>query len=392
MRKKFVGEILLKLCKVQSDVYIMCNIEEILLVQGNNFVLALDYAIKENRKIIFVDEENIYSDLFTYVLNNSKAEYEQITPEQLLVLELHTRECCILINIADSAKRCDIIEYLYRKGLKLENFDFASFFYVTGNRLYIEGKSFPVDDALVGISIKHFGEDIIGWKIKNTNSLDKPSLKLVILGNSTSQHALYPFKSWPEMMFEKLRNRYNVTMYNAATSSDDVVNEYLRLVRDFNAIKPDIVISFSGLTNLYNENVERQFNVSTMYNSNINKMCGKGILSTETHYEFWLRIEYMMKNFCEQNGANFLSVLQPINCYMPNMSLNERMQFDLSKKYVGAKNFYESMCDDSIYINLLDLFFHQNNMFIDLSHYSEEGNSIIAKRIYEEIIKITEKN
>ena len=75
---------------------------------------------------------------------------------------------------------------------------------------------------------------------------------------------------------------------------------------------------------------------------------------------------------------------------MPCMNLFERMQFDLSKKYIGAKNFYESMTSDSIYKNMLNFFFHKEGMYIDLAHYSEEANVIIAENICEEVIKIKE--
>lgn len=395
--EKFVEEVLLKLHKCKNDIYIISALEKTIIIQGNNFVLSLDHAIKENRNIVFVDENNFYSRYYENILNINKIKYQKVTPEVLISNNMCLTKSCIVINIFDASKRCDVIEFLYQKGMRLEKFDFTSLFYVTGNRVYIEGKSYSVPDALTGVCINHLGEDTVGLKILcrtrtclKCNLKVKP-LRLLVLGNSTSQHGLFPFKSWPEMLFDMLKDKYDLSIYNASTSSDDVVNEYLRLIRDFHSIKPDIVISFSGLTNLYNENIERQFNVSTQYNANIDKVFGKGILDNRTHYDFWLQIQNMIQDYCQQNGADYLGVLQPINCYMPSMSLYERMQFDLSKKYVGAVNFYENMNNESIYINLLDIFFHKHDMYVDLSHYSQEANSVIAEIMYEEIIRIEER-
>ena len=379
-------EILNKLCKIENDIYIQTPVEDTVIIQGNTFVLSVDKALKLGHKIFLFDEKNIYTAIYKAIFDLYNVDIEIITNESELVYD--PRESLVVINIYESLKRCEFRSILMDKGYELSNFGYTSLFDVTESDEVIMGKTMPVNDALTGVSIMHKNEKIIGWKqLKSKTGYTE--CKIIILGNSTSQYGLYPFKSWPELLIEKFDDsNMKVTMYVGATSSDDIVSEYLRLVRDYWVIRPDIVISFSGLTNLYDENLLRQFNVSTFWINNSGAF-GSGIRTEENHYEFWMRITSMMKQFVEYNGARFLSFLQPMCCFMPEMSLHEKMQFDLSKKAVGAKCFYDNMNEvDDVYFNLLDLFFHKEGMFIDLSHYSETANLIISDIVYKKLIEV----
>ena len=389
INENYINEILSKIYKYPQDVFVTCDIDKTIIIQGNVLILALDCAIKEDRKILFVDEGNIYSRCFEYLFAVNGIDYEKTDFDSVLRRELYSGRYCIVINIMNSTIRCDLVDLLFKRGLQLEKFDLTSLFYITGHRRFVEAKSYPVSDALTGICINHLGEKNIGWKILGDGTKNNGEItKIMILGNSTSQYGLFPFKSWPEILYERLVEEHNVIIFNASTSADDVVNEYLRLVRDFHSIKPDIVISFSGLTNIYDENIERRFNISSLYNQNINKVCGFGVATKETHYEFWIRIQNMIRMFCIQNEAYYLGVLQHINCCMPTMSLHECMQYDLSKKHKGAVDFYEKNENHSFYMNMIDLFFHKDDMYIDLAHYSEKGNHIIANEIFDELVTL----
>lgn len=375
-----------------NDIYLE-KLETILRVFENTFVLSMDIALKENRNIVFIDEENQMSEMYYNTLSAYNIQINFILNPHLTDISLDLKKfssnTLFIINIYNQENRWKCLKELYDKGFSFHNFNITSLLHVNQSEAFLKNNISFVSDALVGRSVMYNDQSVIGWKlfrkVNGDKIYDKDEIKIIILGNSTSQPDYYPFKSWPERLFELITKNQNATMYVGATVSDDVINEYLRLIRDFNIIKPDLVISFSGIMNMFDETSERGFNIDAFYTdlSKRTNCFGKGFTNNKNCYETWLTVEQMMKSFTEQNGAKFICFLQPVCSYMPEMNLHEKIQFDLLKRSLGSKEFYDNMTkDSSIYINMYDLFWHKKGMIFDLSHYSEEASSIIANEVY----------
>lgn len=76
---------------------------------------------------------------------------------------------------------------------------------------------------------------------------DEAEKVIVVLGGSTSDAALYPFKSWSEILYKKLMDAgIKVKILCAACTGYKTSQELIKLVRDIIPMHPDMVISLSG--------------------------------------------------------------------------------------------------------------------------------------------------
>jgi hypothetical protein len=100
-----------------------------------------------------------------------------------------------------------------------------------GYNFYSEGKP----DAMPGFT--QIGEDN-GYKI-------------VLLGGSTTDGTLFPFKSWGELLYEKFKqNGYSVKIINGGCGGYSSSQELIKLIRDVIPMRPDIVIDYTGVNDL----------------------------------------------------------------------------------------------------------------------------------------------
>lgn len=142
--------------------------------------------------------------------------------------------------------------------------------------------------------------------------------KIVLLGNSASDPFFYPQKSWPEMFWEECnRRQVSVTIFNGAVTDYSSSNEVIKLFRDVLLLKPDIVVSYSGIIDFrqyvpgypyLNLNLMR---TSKKWESDNNKEVIYGLRDERSAYERWLTNEKIMKQICGINGITFFGILQP---------------------------------------------------------------------------------
>ena len=171
-----------------------------------------------------------------------------------------------------------------------------------------------------------------------------------------------------------------------------MVDELLRLLRDGHALQPQIVISMSGVNNLSRKKSINQFNetrtLSWVHSMSHGKACSAGVANEEMPYSFWCRVQRLLKLTADFYGASFLGFLQPMNITMSIKDLWEKSVYEVENAIIGAWNFVESAHGSDVYINLMQLFEHQEERYIDLAHYTDSAHEIIADKVYEAILPI----
>ena len=377
-----------------SEIYLDEFIPELDL-QMSTFVQALHNAVKEKRQIYIytesVDENaklivNMLS-LYQIKVNGYLYKEEHVSMgiknvfEELY--EYHSK-VCIIVNEIDKIRLQDGCELLETLGYSLSTFDYI------GLRIFsYEYKNAPryIPDSLLGYS--DLGQET-GFHVYGNAGIE--DIRVVILGGSTSNDGTLRGECWPKMLYKKFcQSGYKVSVYNGAHCGQNVVHEFLRLIRDGWNFKPDYVISMSGVNdtvNLYPE-IENRFRLGHLIDRENELGLGSaythGIHIQEDNFDFWLRMEKNMKAVSEAWGAKFLCYLQPMKFGKANMSLLEASIHDDEKR--EARSFREKSTDTDFYMNLIDLFDENEGMYIDACHYAQKAKKVLANIVFQDIVQ-----
>lgn len=237
--------------------------------------------------------------------------------------------------------------------------------------------------------------------------------KICTLGGSTSDSQAFVWKSWSEFLFERLRlfpalKECGVVVYSAGVAGYRSAHELLKLERDLLNLKPDMVISFSG----FNDASETKYPFVQHYSQEIFDIFCNGNLSdidgTKTVHNYscgferqgsmaenWMRHMRMMNSVCREFGIAFFSLLQPmLGSKRDQLSTCEweavlngdrdalgRDALDRTEVFLtDVKEQLEKAQYDYIY-DISDLFDTVDDVYIDVCHVTEKGNSMIAEKI-----------
>ncbi|KAI4450852.1 hypothetical protein C823_005389 [Eubacterium plexicaudatum ASF492] len=237
-------------------------------------------------------------------------------------------------------------------------------------------------DRGIYVNEKYPGYDVYGDE-------DLAKVKIMILGGSTSTSNVYRTISWVEFFYKRLSEAgYDPVIYNGAMCSYGIVDEYIRMIRDIEPLRPDFVISFSGVNNTSERKVVNQFNtwLGDAKVSGSRDMIS-GIKSSESLFDFWYRVSKIIKLTAEYHGARVYNFLQPMNCTDESYDLIQTGMFELTehKSHIEDYKIRASGDTDPFYINLLSMFEGKKQVYIDMCHYSTEANRLIAERVFETI-------
>jgi hypothetical protein len=255
---------------------------------------------------------------------------------------------------------------------------------------------------------------------------DAGTEKIVILGGSTSDPALYYFKGWSEFLFEKLKNcGINAVVLAGGVAGFNTSQELLKLLRDVIPVKPSVVISYSGINNVYllkehpflneyqleickflDNYALEQKNAPQIINRAIHSKTTIGISNHDDidKYKYWLNHEKLMKYACDLHGIDFLCFLQPNLLSMDREKIDgPEKEYLLNRTFMGtygitpemysntAVEFKNRISKDKNETWLFDLSAIFDNrldgIYLDAIHVSEDGNKIIAEEIADRLIK-----
>lgn len=385
----------------RGQIYI--DLESVIDSTGQtNLIQSLDLAMKESWKIFLYSQKNIITNLIEEVFHIYgviiegyvyDAEDKEKGLKSIYEIAFEgTEEKLIVINEECPERLVEIRENVELAGFSLEKGNYTGFQCYTKAREIMLSEYRYCRDPLVGWSgIYPKGKP--GWKIYGK---EEKGIRILVLGGSTSSEEYHP-ENWISKLYYKLKKiDIETTIYNGAHPGNDIVDEILRLLRDGYVLQPQIVISMSGINDAHYKESANQFNEERLiewckYFSKNEKYCS-GVFSDEPLYSFWCRNERLLKMISDFYGARFLGFLQPIMEAVNHMTLRERSLYgDALCDDIYTDFIIQSVNDENNYINLLQLFEHQEEMSFDACHYTDKAHEIIADKVYEMLIPVIQK-
>lgn len=326
-----------------------------------------------------------------YVYKEASAELGIRDIYELVYEEI--QDIYVLVNDLDIIERKEqiaVYDLLESIGFSISEFNYAGFHQVTTTdwRAHIQ----MIPDPLVGWSLSYGEKDLPGIHV--FGNMNKDDVRIVVLGGSTSTEGVLRPASWVKQLHQKLISKnLSVTIFDCAGPDEDAFQELLRFIRDGVHLKPQCVISMSGVNNAIHRirNVENKANLNHMvqwYNTlapDAPYVCGIPI--RESAFTYWIRMQKIIKSVVEQSGGRYYCFLQPIKETKEKLTIFEKSVHFSGDAYNEAASFRIESRQDDFYINLLSLFDEQEGMFIDNCHYSEKANELLAEIVYEKLLK-----
>lgn len=249
-----------------------------------------------------------------------------------------------------------------------------------GYNYYMPGNKYP------GITI--YGDDSCEY------------YKIAVLGSSTTDGALYPFRSWPELLYEELDKK--VVIYNGGVTGYVSGQELLKLIRDILTIKPDMILVYDGGSDFYaDERYPFAFSYAkTVYEyanehledgfvKRANKSVCYGIESEKQKLFNWLLNIRSMYAIATERNLKFFSFFQPrlstkrdktVEEKSMLLSMPDNLKF-LFNEELFDQDLIQTLNKTDYMYDLSHIFDGESDIYMDMWHVWEKGNRIIAKEI-----------
>lgn len=275
-----------------------------------------------------------------------------------------------------------------------------------------------VFDPLLGYSrmddmqgIKTFGEE------------SATALKIVTLGGSTTDYSYSSIKSWPQLLHEILEeNGISNVVYNGGVCGYSSCQERDKFLRDIIGLKPDLVLSLTGVNDInwtlvYKDNpYYSDYFVNKMVKSicegvteqgNKDDKLRLGLTPVMPDYENWYRNERIIRGAANEFGIKFYAFLQPFifegNYEMSDFEKNWMkifLEYGLNEHpamrmiYEGYSSFYsgaKKLIKDCDYIfDITNAFDNAVGVYTDGVHCDSSGNELLARAILEKLETVGE--
>jgi len=255
----------------------------------------------------------------------------------------------------------------------------------------------PLDyiDPLLGYNRM---SDLMGFRIFGNPTAR--SKKIVVLGGSTSDPSFGGYKSWPECLYEKLKeNQKDFIIYNGAIAGYFSALEMLKVIRDCLPLSPDILITFDGVNDAVQPmqpghpmvhpygkktcDVMFEATVQNEINVNVNKQIKGVTYGCENHaprIALWHKNLRIIRSVCLEFNIVYLPFLQPTSLYAPD---GDDMTDDRKR---AINDFYKEAAalakTSGFIIDATSVLDKLNNAYADYLHYTETGNRAIADFVF----------
>ena len=340
---------------------------------GDSLAYVLDKAAKERRRLLLCCGDDASHALIKRMLSiygiNVDREVFLARPDESAgediwdLADEDPERSAVVIGSFSNRQRLEMLGAAYDLGYSMEKADCGSLQLSVNNEYLLNHVVDYEYDVRMLASIDYSclgGKP--GWMVHGDEA--EATVRIVVVGGSTSTELYYP-ESWVEKLYKMFEaDGVKAVVFNGANEGNGVTQEMSRLLRDIHALKPDFVISLSGV----NDQRAQENKFEQVHGDN--------------PFEFWRRVEKYMKLVVEEEGAEFIAILQPMNACMRINSLFENMYFT-SENHKWGRTFLFGVRDDDFYFNFLDMFHHQDGAYIDRCHYSDAANRIIAEHVYQ---------
>lgn len=251
-----------------------------------------------------------------------------------------------------------------------------------GHNYYLEGSRYP------GIVV--YGDD------------RKTDYRIAVLGGSTTDGAMYPFKSWPELLYEELQCD-NVTIYNGGVYGYTSGQEFIRLVRDILPLQPDMIIVFDGYNDIADSApdypfafpyMQQVFHFARNYVEDpytgeaCDGVCSGCVRGEGDRVTNWLSNIRSMYAIANERKIKFYSFCQPMLVSKQGKTVKEKNMLTFmtgSRWYGRCESLRKTISTmgplpDYMY-DLSPIFDGCEDVYMDYVHVWEKGNRIIAREI-----------
>lgn len=252
------------------------------------------------------------------------------------------------------------------------------------------GHSYLMDKRYPGFQV--LGKD---------NKLD---YKIVVLGGSTTDGGIYEFKSWVDFLYEKCADN-NVTIFNGGIAAYTSTQELIKILRDGLCLNPNMIIVYDGINdakanykyNPYSIPYLEDVFAAAVGQQSLELSCNISNKDIRESFDIWYDTIKQMYLLAQGKGIRFFSFLQPNLFSKKESSLTLREKTTIRVKtivdgqYVSDARNYRKLARDrrieekNRYMFDLSDIFDECNVYIDDCHVFEEGNQIIADKIWEKV-------
>lgn len=415
---KYWREIDKIVCNINSNLkryYIENNF--FLEIMENDHTIIVDYEMSQtlevnhtlvqlaeqfsNKTIILFDDDITFVKKYqkTFRLLGYKkikvtSDINKINEEEFLVENCVYREknenFIILIRTKKNA------QYLLKKGF-LEGIHFTSIDYPSID--YYFYKTMKLDVMLGYTYTLKQDSKCDGYFIYGNNRIS--DYKILILGGSNTETNRTPFPCWVEIMFNNYLKEKNVTIFNGAISGYTSSQEVMKLLRDIDRIKPNLVLSYGGYNNLYQyvEKSNRPFHIAISQKIFLqyakkeelemaNELFDNG---NEDVFECWVKHMKYLHAISMINESDFCAFVQPFIYTKKCMNRHEKRLVKMlntifSNEMINKCKEYISMAEKASkeynYIFNFTSILEQKDVYMDICHVNKEGNMIIAEKVW----------
>lgn len=333
---------------------------------GLDWAPMLDEAMKRGKRILLCYDTEMDRELATRLLRSCGVEVDRACDAEGIwdFADEDPSECLLVTVSFSDMVRCDMVEAAYDMGFLFCDHSLTSLHPATRNRRFVSGQLAYEYDPIMGQGIDYTCEGgLPGWAVYGDAACE--GARIMVLGGSTSSE-VYVDECWPSKLHRLLEaDGIEHVIFNGAHEMNAAFDELKRLLRDVDGLRPTIVISMSGV------NDRKQL---------VNKF---DLFRGGSTFEAWRKTELQAKLIAESAGAQFYCFYQPMNMTMPEESLSENIFFGNAP--CGNNVFAYDTRDDDFYIDLHEMFWHREGMYVDLCHYSDAGNAEIARAVYDAI-------
>lgn len=308
----------------------------------------------------------------------------------------------------------------------IEDYDFSYYSEIPGTK---EPFYYDVTLSYSRIRDKHEGMELFG-DIDNPNAI-----KIFTLGGSTTESSLFFVRGWVQYLVDLFKNNnQSVVLYSGGVSGYTSTQELLKLQRDVIPLKPDIVISYSGVNDLYmypkqDDKVRFKKPFITKFQAQfMTQILEKlrmyqyglptpdipdwdiggqdtvfyGLENDKSAVQYWIDNTRMMCALCKEFDIKFFSFLQPFR-------FNGYYETSMMQDIIHSRrdpSCYPSLQGEALYgkkeevkklqskikkydyiTDLSEIFYNHKNIYYDSVHVYEKGNQIIANSIYNKIVE-----
>lgn len=257
-------------------------------------------------------------------------------------------------------------------------------------------------DINVGQAYKAYGKtdgECVCPGIYRYGAHEEADFIIMVLGGSTSEEVREWWKAWPYILYQKLIERdKKVTIYNCANSGYTAAQELLRYLRDGAVINPDLVISYSGANDIH-KLYDAGFNLRSLkyagelYTSHNGQEMTVGLEDKRDAFDIWLDNLKCIQSLVHMRGSKYIAFAHPFFCAKKEYKTQHEKQLERKIRALysaedidGSIVFREKVRDvhEDFIVDFSDIF-DEEDVYYDICHVNEKGNSIIASKIYKEI-------